>query len=126
MGEAGWKDGASVTKLAMAICAIKVLSQEEKQLLEQSLSSIDMPRHTGCVCVRASMLLPARQASKSESEQERAFCPTFGELTRVMRVWSDGMRVWSHPTTVHPTYPRTVQPTCGLGVCVAEPLRVLV
>jgi DNA recombination-dependent growth factor C len=32
MGEAGWKDGASVTKLAMAICAIKVLSQEEKKL----------------------------------------------------------------------------------------------
>lgn len=51
MGEAGWKDGASVTKLAMAICAIKVMSQEEKQLLEQSLAGIDMPRHTRCVRV---------------------------------------------------------------------------
>ena len=49
MGEAGWKDGASVTKLAMAICAIKVMSQEEKQLLEKSLARIDMPRHTRCV-----------------------------------------------------------------------------
>ena len=90
MGEAGWKDGASVTKLAMAICAIKVMSQEEKQLLENSLAGIDMPRHTRCVCVCVcvcvGMLLAARQASKRERESARASFLPHGELTRVMRV----------------------------------------
>jgi len=47
MHEASWKDGASVNKLVMAICAIKTMSQDDRLLLEQSLSDMDMPRHTG-------------------------------------------------------------------------------
>ena len=45
MEVAGWKDGASVTKLAVAICSMTEVSVGDVQLLEQSIASLDMPRH---------------------------------------------------------------------------------
>jgi len=47
MAEAQWKDGASVTKLTMAICQLRSqdFKRDDKSQLQESMAALNMPRH---------------------------------------------------------------------------------